>query len=216
MTNKKAIILLNGDRADLSRIKKYIDQKTLIIGVDGGAEHILKLKLIPNVILGDFDSLSKKTKQALKKYSIEYVRYPRKKDFTDGELAIKFAIKRGFKDIIVTGLLGTRVDHLLGNILLLLKKEYADINLKIVEGKQEIYLIRKHTIIHGKKGDTISFIPIDGSVNDITSAGLEYDLGNYKLSLQGNRGISNRMTKNQAELTIKKGILLVIHIQQNI
>jgi thiamine pyrophosphokinase len=202
---KNAIIFLNGDRADVSRIKQYINKDTLLIGADGGANHILKLGLKPDAIIGDFDSFSKKINGA------EYIRYPRDKDFTDGELAIKYAIEKGYKEIIVTGLLGTRVDHLLGNILLLLKKDYEGISIKIIEGNQEIYLVRNHAVIQGRKGDTISFIPIDSPVNDLVSTGLQYDLSNYKLSVQGNRGISNVMTANKAEISIKKGVLLVIH-----
>lgn len=213
---KKAVIFLNGDRTDISAVKQYIDDKTLIIGVDGGTNHILKLGLKPNVVIGDFDSFEEPKNVTARERSdrgnlVEYIRYPRDKDFTDGELAIEYAIKKGCKEITVFGLLGSRVDHVLGNILLLLKKEYAETSIKIIEGNQEIYIIRNDAVIHGKKGDTISFMPIDGVVQSTKTSGLKYPLENYQLSIQGNRGISNLLTKDTAAITLKKVVLLVIH-----
>jgi thiamine pyrophosphokinase len=100
----------------------------------------------------------------------------------------------------------------LGNIYLLNKQDFAGIKLMIIEGRQEIYMVKGHTIIKGKKGDIISFIPIKGDVRAVNSSGLKYDLAKYVLSFQGNSGISNEMTADTAEISLKKGdSLLVIH-----
>ena len=214
--NKKAVIFLNGDRTDLSRVKKYTDKDTLIIGADGGTNHILKLGLKPDVVIGDLDSFNVIARERSDRSNpVKYIRYPRDKDFTDGELAIVYAKENGYKEIIVMGLLGTRVDHTLGNIFLLLKKDFETLKIKIVEGNQEMYLVRKKATIFGKKGETISVIPIAGEVGETASKGLKYNLNEYKLSLQGNQGISNILTKDTAEITVKKGILLIIHTKKS-
>lgn len=202
----RAIIFLNGDKSDISRLKNYIDKEALLIGCDGGTKKLLKLGLAPHVVIGDFDSFNKKSLK-----SLEYVEHPTDKDYTDSEAAIKYAIEKGAKEVILTGFLGSRIDHSLGNIFLLDKPEFAGTKLKIIEGDQEIYVISGKVGIRGKKGDTISFIPIFGEVRAESSSGLKYDLAKYTLSMYGNSGISNELTADKVEVQINNQKLLVIH-----
>jgi thiamine pyrophosphokinase len=211
ISHTKAIIFLNGDRTDLSQVKTYIDKQTLLIGCDGGTDHILALGYKPHVVIGDFDSLSDPT---ITIKGVTYVHYPADKDFTDSELAIRYAAKLGYREIILAGVLGTRLDHLIGNIYLLIKPEFSKLNIKIIEGNQVIYLIHADIRISGKKGDIISFIPIKRNTQVKSTVGLKYDLAKYQLSPRGNLGISNVFTSNIAEVNIKKGILLVVHHTQ--
>jgi len=216
---KSAIIFLNGEPTDATHLGEYLDNGALLIGTDGGTRHILNLGLVPNVIIGDFDSLPRSTViGALPPNGQEtvidgtaYVRYPLDKDYTDAELAIRYAAQAGCTDIILTGALGGRLDHLLGNVLLLSKREFAAIQLKIIEDDQEVFIIRGHTSVPGKKDDAISFIPITGYPRVASCSGLKYDLSNYRLSRQGNLGISNVMLGPTAEIVMAQGLLLVIH-----
>ena len=215
----EAVIFLNGDLSDLSRIKKYITTNTLLIGCDGGTPHILALGHKPDVIIGDFDSLAgflvpktiKPDGQPTTVDDITYIRYPTDKEFTDSELAIRYAARAGCRDIVLAGALGSRLDHLLGNIFLLNKREFAKLRIKIIEGRQEAYSVRGQVRITGKKGDTISFIPISGNPQIKTTGGLQYDLNKYTLSLQGNTGISNVLTRKSTTINVTNGAILVIH-----
>lgn len=203
----RAVVFLHGDKADYSRISSYIDENTMLIGCDGGTEKILKLGLEPHAVIGDFDSQNRSELG-----NSEIVEHPADKDYTDSEAAIRYAISKGAQEVLLTGFSGRRIDHMLGNIYLLDKKDFAGILLKIIEGNQEIYMITDDTTIRGKKGDIISFIPIDGDVRAISSAGLRYDLSDYVLSLQGNSGISNEMTASSAVIRLDgENRLLVIH-----
>lgn len=203
----RAVIFLNGDCADLTHIKSYIDSKTLLIGCDGGSKHITALGYKPYAIVGDFDSFDK----SLLREDIEIIEHPEDKDYTDSEAAIRYAIKQGAGEVILVALLGRRVDHMLGNIYLLNKQDFVGIKLKIIEGNQEIYMITGKVIIKGKKGDAISFIPVFGDVKAEFSSGLKYDLAKYTLSLQGNTGISNEMISDMAEIDLENQKLVVIH-----
>src|SRR5690242_11093954 len=100
---KRAIIFLNGDLSNLSQAKSYINEADYIICADGGTRHALELNLKPNVIIGDFDSLSSELQKNLSGDYIEWVRYNTEKDQTDSELAIEFAIEKRFKTIILFG-----------------------------------------------------------------------------------------------------------------
>ncbi|HEX5456177.1 MAG TPA: thiamine diphosphokinase [Candidatus Saccharimonadales bacterium] len=207
MFKNKAVIFLNGDKSDYSHISDYIDKDTLLIACDGGAIRMKKLGYEPQAVVGDFDSLDRGEMD-----DAEIVEHPADKDYTDSEAAVRYATGKGAKEVILTGLSGSRIDHMLGNIYLLDKKDFSDIDLKIIEGRQEIYMIKGDTTIKGKKGDIISFLPIRGDVRAISSSGLKYNLADYVLSLQGNSGISNEMTEAEARVFLKKeDTLLVMH-----
>lgn len=206
----KAVIFLNGDKTDVSRVKANIDDKTLIIGCDGGTQHAISLGLTPHVILGDMDSISDKLKKDLESKKVKFVKFPAKKDNTDAELALLYAIKQGCTEIILTGILGTRIDHMLATIHMLANPKFKNIQLRIIEGNQNMYIVRDHIKLTGKKGDTVSLIPLNGDVTGITTQSLAYTLQGETLRGYNTLGISNVMTKNQAEISLTSGILLVI------
>jgi thiamine pyrophosphokinase len=219
MKTKRAVILLNGELSDVRGITRYIDADTVLIAADGGMARFRQLGLKPNVVIGDFDSITALPRQVramapgqtIIYNDIEYIRYSTDKHYTDSELAVRYALQSGSGDIILGGLLGNRLDHLLANILLLQNNDFQAANIRIIEGTQEIYLIRERATITGKVGDIISFMPIAGSAQIRRSSGLKYDLSKYLLSVQGNLGVSNVLVGRTAEISLTQGVLLVIH-----
>ncbi|MBU1500337.1 thiamine diphosphokinase, partial [Patescibacteria group bacterium] len=109
---KRAIIFSNGELADISRLK--IKKTDLLIGVDGGTKQILK----PDIIIGDFDSLT-----AIPE-NVPLIMHPKDKDFTDTELALQFCEKQNIKEVILVGFLGRRLDHLIANLMSLSKYNF--------------------------------------------------------------------------------------------
>ena len=208
---KRAIIFYNGDLSNFKRAKQYIKSTDYIIGVDGGARNILKLGIKPNVIIGDFDSLSKTYQEKFAKQKVELVKFDREKDETDSELAIKYAIENGYKTILLYGVLGSRIDHTLINIFALdyLLNKNADVT--IIEGHQEIRLVKNKIKLTGKNGDLVSLIPFNGDVKKVITKNLKYPLKNEDLKFGYSRGISNVFTKNTVEISLQNGSLLVIH-----
>lgn len=204
---KRAIIIFNGDLANFDTLKFTTDD--FIICADGAVEKILKRNIYPSVVIGDFDSTSKKTIKKLKEKKIEIIKYPGEKDKTDSELAIEYAIKKKYKRITLCGLLGTRVDHLLANILLLGKYIGGGCDITIIEHNTIMYTVRKKQVIIGKKNDIVSLLPITKKVTGITTSGLYYVLKNATLKFGSTRGVSNYMTESRAMITIQKGVLLV-------
>ncbi len=206
---KRAIIIINGDLANIDNVKFL--PSDFIVCADGAVEKILKINILPTVVIGDFDSTSKKTLQKIKEKKIQIITYPREKDKTDSELALEYAIEKKYKYIIICGLLGTRIDHLLGNVLLLGKYITKGLELTIHEHKTTMYTVRNKLIIKGKKNDTISLLPITKHVIGVLTNGLYYKLDNESLDFGFSRGMSNYMIEDRCEVNIKKGILLVSH-----
>lgn len=210
---RRVIIFVNGNLSDLSRAKKIITKEDCLIAADGGVKHILKLGLIPNVVIGDLDSTPLPIQKKLERYDIEWVKYPIKKDKTDFELVIDYCLEKKFKEIIIFGIFGDRIDHLLANIFLLVKvqTENKSIKIKIIEGKKEIYILNNKITINGNIGDEVSIIPVSEKLVGITTEGLEYPLDNGQIIFGSTRGISNVMNKKIARISVKKGVALVEH-----
>ncbi|HEX8931945.1 MAG TPA: thiamine diphosphokinase [Patescibacteria group bacterium] len=211
---QRAIIFLNGDLSDLSQAQKYIQPDDYIICADGGAKHALNLNLKPNAIIGDLDSLSQDLQTELQKEEIEWHKFKTEKDETDSELALNFAIKKGFKTIFLFGVFGSRLDHFLSNIFALTHLTDQGITVTIIEGKKEIKIFKQQLSIQGTIGDIVSLIPIATDAKNITTTGLKYKLNNENLFFGYSRGISNELTAKEATVKVEKGTLLMIHEKQ--
>jgi thiamine pyrophosphokinase len=210
---KRAVIFANGNLSDLQKAKKNITKEDFFICADGAVSYIFKLGFSPDLVIGDFDSISKKDLEQIKQKKIQRLKYPRKKNETDFELAVNEALEKGFEEILIFGFMGDRLDHLTANILFLarIKKDNKKINLKIIEGKKEMYVIDRKLVLKGKKGDLVSIIPLIGNTEGISTKGLEYKLLNESLNLGFTRGVSNVMKDPFAKIYLKKGIVLIVH-----
>lgn len=210
---KRAVIFVNGNLSDLSQAQDIITDEDYLIAADGGVKYILKLGLMPNAVIGDFDSISPALQKKLLQKNIELIKHPRKKDETDFELALQLTLKRKFNKIIIFGILGDRIDHLLANIFLITKMQIENplIKIKIIEGNKEIFVLNKKIIINGKIGDEVSIIPISEKLENIVTVGLEYKLYHENLFFGSTRGISNFMVKTSAKITASNGTAVIEH-----
>lgn len=208
---KRAVLFFNGNYSDVKQAKSYLTKDDFIICADGAAEFALQLNIVPNVILGDFDSLPKLAQQKLRTNQSKWIRFPREKDETDSELAVKYALKQHYKNLLIFGLFGSRLDHLLTNIFALENLTVKGIQAICVEGKQELQVINRSLALLGKIGDLISLIPLKGDAKQVTTKGLKYPLRNEDLLFGYSRGISNVFTTKTVEISLQTGSLLVIH-----
>jgi thiamine pyrophosphokinase len=207
----RAIIFYNGDLSDLTNAKKYIQSTDYIICADGGTKYALALDLKPDIILGDFDSLAPELQESLKGKKIEWIAYNQDKDETDSELALQYAIEKGYKTILLFGILGSRIDHMMTNIFALEYLLKKGIDATIIEGNKEIRVTDKAITLHGKSGDLLSLIPLKETVKKVTTKNLHYPLTHEDLYFGFSRGISNVFTQSTVEVVIGEGLLLVIH-----
>ncbi len=217
----RALIFINGDEEDFAYTEKYIDNSALLIGCDGGADKVYELGLKPDAVIGDFDSiksLPKKIKNLpVKDYGKEvivdntvYIKYPSEKDFLDVEAAIDYALDKGIKEIILFNTDGDELDHVIGVMMVIAKRKYRSINIKVIRPKLTAYAVCGKAEINGKVGNKISLIPLYGRVEVESSSGLKYDPKKHRMSLEHNIGISNELTDKKATLLVRKGCFLVI------
>lgn len=203
---KTVLIVAAGEKASVDFLRLLASSADFVIGVDRGAEDLLTSKIPFDVAIGDFDSVS--NLKSLEKF--RKIKFPKNKDFSDTELAVDYAIEKGFDNFILTQMLGKRTDHLLFNIAMMRKLLRKGKTCCIREEKEEIYIMGKEMEIKVKKGDIISLLPLTSNVYSVSSFGLKYELNERHLSAESSLSLSNKAVKEKVKINAKKGTILVI------
>ena len=184
-----------------------------IIAGDKGLEALYQLKIIPNHVVGDFDSVSSEILEFYKKQSqIIFHTFNAEKDNTDTDIAFKLAIQLKSSKITILGALGRRMDHAIANIHILKDALEANIPCQIIDEHNRIYLINKEMTLEKDKvyGKYVSLIPLTSIVEGLTLTGFKYPLNHYTLPIGTSLGISNEIITDTAHIEMKNGILIVI------
>ena len=221
----KVVIVANGE-ANPEAVRDAVDGADLVVAADGGLRHLLAAGMSPGVVVGDFDSAPNELVQLARQRGAEIIQYPVAKDKTDLELALDLAVERGAHEVVVIGAIGGRIDHQLGNVLLLASPAFASVAVRIVDragaidrtctlepsSGHEILAITGRAEIRGRVGDVVSLLPLNGAVTGITTTGLLYPLTDEGLALGSSRGMSNVLTCDPATVRVGCGVLLAVHI----
>jgi thiamine pyrophosphokinase len=206
----RAIIFANGEFTEPQDARGFVRSDDLVIAADGGARHALVIGVAPHVVIGDLDSLSPDEQAHLETAGSQIIRFPPRKDETDLELALRHAASEGATEIVVLAALGGRLDQTIANLLLLALPELNGLDVRIVEGAQEAFLINSESLVEGQPGDTVSLIPLGGDAAGVTSEGLEWPLNQDSLRFGPARGVSNVLTTEQARVRVRQGLLLCV------
>jgi len=206
----KIIIFSNGQIDHYNFVNNKITQYDLMICCDGGVRHTKALNRVPDYIIGDLDSSPKAIIEYYKSLNVDFKVFPTKKDETDTEIGIDFAITLGATHIDLYGATGNRFDHTLANIHTLMKALKAGVIARIIDEHNCIELIDKSIELTGAAGDIVSLIPLSTVVSSVCTFGLEYPLNHEDLKIGSSRGISNVMIGGTARITIDSGYLIVI------
>lgn len=210
----RALIFVNGQVGDLGSIRQLLLPYDVVIAADGGTRHALSLGLVPSVIIGDLDSLSREDRRVIGKARTKTFESPRDKDETDFELALRYAVGAGHQRILVIAALGGRLDQSIGNLTLLSDPALAGLDVRAEDGVEELLFTRKTCRLRGKPGDLVSLIPWDGEAGGVFTDGLRWPLQDEVLLPHKTRGISNEMLGESATVTLRSGLLLVVHRRQ--
>ena len=181
-----------------------------IICADGGARRLDELGRIPDLIVGDMDSLDSEAQRRCEAKGCRIVRHARRKDETDTELALREAFRMGPTEVWIWGALGHRVDHTRANISLLFQGREKGIGVKLIDRWCDLFLAEKRWVLEGEAGQTVSLFPFAGPVTGITLTGFEYPLKAATMEVGRPYGISNRLTSKRGIIEMDSGLLLVV------
>lgn len=208
---KHTIIFANGELQDPVVVRKFAGSADTLIAADGGLTHILSLDLKPDLLIGDLDSVTPEEVARAEALGCEVSRFPAEKNETDLELALLTAVEMRCGKITVVAALGGRTDQTLANIYLLNLPQLKGIDVRLDDGKEEVFLIHGWGEIHGKPGDGVSLLSLSPAIKGVTTTNLRYPLVDEKLVFYHSRGVSNVMQTWKAKIEIESGILLCIH-----
>ena len=187
------------------KIRSFLRDDDFVIVCDGGLNHIKKLKVKPDLIVGDFDSHKKPHSK------IETIILPCEKDDTDSVFALKTALKRGFTDFLFIGMIGARLDHGLGNLYMLVKCHEEGIKALMLDDYSEMQIAGKKEVLITDSYAYFSLLNITGHASGITIKNAKYPLENAEIKQEYQYGISNEVLKGKtATVSVQEGCLLLI------
>ena len=207
----KAIVVAGGDAApeDAARVA----DARLVIAADSGATWLEAQGIRPDLVIGDMDSVDPALLQRLAADGVEIERHPTDKDASDAELAVERAIGAGADQVVILGALGGgRLDHELANLLLLADPAWRGTDLRIVRGGTVARALHggERQSLTATEGALVTLLPVRGDATGVRTEGLEYPLDGETLRLGRSRGLSNRVRRAPASVSLEGGTLLVI------
>lgn len=213
----KIIIFSNGAYLDHDFYRQELKEAedVFIIGADGGANFLRQINVLPNLVLGDMDSITSENLLYYQDNSlVEVETYPVMKDETDTELAIMRAMEMKAKEVVLYGGLGNRFDHSLANVYLLSRLLQKGIKAKMVDEVNEIILLDQSAEFTFQIGTTISLLPLGGRVEGITIKGFVYPILNKAMLTKTPYGISNIVNASHQSIEFSKGMLLLVVVHE--
>lgn len=206
----KVIIFGGGTIVNYTSMKSYICQNDYIICADSGVKHAEQMGIIPDIMLGDFDSIEPELFESYKKKGIKIIDYPPEKDKTDAHIALEYALDLSPEEIILLGYIGSRMDHTIANIHTLQNPLARQVDAYIINENNKIFLVNGSKVIKNDFGRYISFIPLTSEAKISVDKGVKYPIHNIVMRQQESLGVSNELTHESCTLQMHQGTIIVI------
>ncbi|MBP3667458.1 MAG: thiamine diphosphokinase [Clostridia bacterium] len=202
---KRCVIVGGADISNYGRINGIITGEDYVIFCDSGLKHMDKIAVNPTLIVGDFDSHENP------QLDTETIVLPCEKDDTDTVFAVKEAIKRGYTDFLLIGVIGARLDHTLGNVYILEYLDELGLKGKIIDDYSEMELVSCEPAYIEDSYAFFSLINITGMAKGITIENAKYPLNDAEITCGYQYGVSNEVISGHtAKVSVKEGKLLLI------
>jgi thiamine pyrophosphokinase len=207
----KVVVVASGelDASDAT----WLDDADLVIAADGGAASLDRIGRMPDVLIGDLDSIDSPLVARLAAAGITVERHPVDKEASDTELAVEMAVGAGALAVVVLGAMGgARLDHELANLLLLADPALAGHDVRAVRGGTLVRAVHagERLVLEGSSGELVTLLPLGGDAEGVTTEGLRWPLDGATLRMGRSRGLSNELVAARASVRITQGTLLVI------
>ncbi|MCR5602952.1 MAG: thiamine diphosphokinase [Lachnospiraceae bacterium] len=221
--DKKCLIISGGRFANIPRQRLRADY---VIACDKGLEYAEKYLIKPDVIVGDFDSVSDNLREGLDERDALIMRYPKEKDDTDTLIAVKYALSEGYRNIIIVCALGNRTDHLLANLQTAHYAAKKGAIVRFIDEYEEIIAfsntettIKKEIIDNIQDQNNsiyLSVFSLDDRSEGVSITGTKYEITDAVLTNTFPIGVSNEFKDKEAAISVKNGSLLVMITVENL
>ena len=204
---KRCVIVGGADINNYEYIRSRLDEDDFIIFCDSGLKHMDPLQAAPGLIVGDFDS------HYNPHLDVETIVLPCEKDDTDTVFAVKEAVKRGYDEFLLIGVVGARLDHTLGNVSILLFLDSLGKKGCIIDDYSEMEIVSDKSVSITDDCSFFSLLNITGCAKGITITGAKYPLTDAEITCEYQYGISNEVLPGEtATVSVKNCKLLLIKI----
>ena len=204
MENRRAVVIAGGEIISYERVRSFLKPEDYYIFCDNGLFHKEGLNVEPDLIIGDFDSHEKVDTGS------EIITLPEMKDDTDSLSGVKLALKRGFKDFLLLGMTGRRMDHTLCNLYLLSYIKSHHGRALIVDDWSEMEVVEKEEVFISDSYAYFSLIAWKGKCEGVNIENALYPLSSAVIEPEYQYGISNEPLKGGSRVWVEKGSLLLI------
>lgn len=197
----------------------WADEVSFVVAADGGWEKAAAMGILPDLLVGDADSLPEARFAELAAAGVPIERSPVTKDESDAELAVMAALRQDAGHVTILGAMGgKRFDHALANVGLLGLPGIGEAEVELLDATTRVRLLRAPTVrggsstcdLSGEVGDIISLLPLGVPASGITTQGLLYPLRGETLLPGPARGLSNVRIAAGASVKLRQGSLLVV------
>ncbi len=193
---------------DYGFIRSLLREDDFFVYCDSGLRHMAGLRASPGLIVGDFDSYTGPLPDA------ETIVLPREKDDTDTVYAAKEALRRGFGDFLLIGVVGERQDHTIANISILLYLDSLGKRGLIADDRSEMLIVSEKPVMIRGDWAFFSLLSIAGPARGITVRGAKYPLENGEIGPDYQYGVSNEVLPGRiCEVSVKNGRLLLVLVR---
>lgn len=204
---KRCVIVGGADIGRYDRVRAQLGEDDFYICCDSGLRHREGLGIVPDLIVGDFDSHEDPH------LNIETIVLPREKDDTDTVFAVKEALKRGFQDFLLVGVIGGRLDHTLGNVSLLLMLDTQRKRAVALDDCSELEIVSDKPVLIEDRYPYFSLLNISGLAQGIHIRNAKFPLSGAEITCEYQYGISNEVLPGMtAEVSVEKGRLLLVKV----
>lgn len=207
----RAAIFLNGAPDSGPLLGAVAKAADLIVAADGGARHAIAAGIVPDLIVGDLDSLGEELAQEAERRGASLQRHPAKKDMMDGQLAVLAAAERGATTADFVCAAGGKPGAVFAIPHILLTAERKGLRSTVFAGWGRMFVLEAGSrTVEGMVGDSVSIFPLAGPATGVTLEGMAYPLQNASLQPGDTLGFHNELIGQKATVSVECGTLLVV------
>ena len=208
----RAAVFLNGSPDPPGLMRRVAGRADLVVAADGGALHALAAGVIPDLVVGDMDSLGEEGTRRVEERGSSLERHPARKDKMDGHLAVLAARARGATELDLLCATGGRPDAVFALPHLLLAAEQMGVRATVIARWGEMFVVEDGSrIMGGGAGESVSVFPVSGAAEGVTLEGFEYPLEGARIEAGDTLGFHNELAGEEARVAVRSGALFVIH-----
>ena len=208
----RAAIFLNGSPDSSDLLRSVAGRADLIVAADGGARFALEAGVVPDLVVGDMDSLGEDLALEVERRGAFLERHPVRKNKMDGHLAVLAARERGATAADLLCAVGGRPGALFAVPHILLAAERIGLRSTVVADQGRMILVEAGSrMVEGDQQDSVSIFPLSGPAAGVTLEGMEYPLENATLDPGDTLGFHNELIGTQARVSVREGALLIVH-----